>query len=90
MHQQNFEKLQSQKIALRYQGILGQEKSLEISAFLVLWFVFCCVDRGNQNSFHLITSTFQLKMKILRSKINHTFSLFTITYNFAKNLLGRI
>ncbi len=24
-------------------------------------------------------------MKILRSKINHTFSLFTITYYFAKN-----
>ena len=36
MHLQNFEKLQSQKIALRYQGILGQEKSLEISAFLAL------------------------------------------------------
>ena len=29
-------------------------------------------------------------MKILRSKINLTFSLFTITYYLAKNLLGRI
>jgi len=34
--------------------------------------------------------TFQLEMKILRSKINLTSSLFTITYYFAKNLLGRI
>ena len=35
MHLQNFEKLQSQKIApIRFDG-LGQEKSLEISAFLV-------------------------------------------------------
>ena len=35
MHLQNFEKLQSQKIApIRFDG-LGQEKFLEISAFLV-------------------------------------------------------
>ena len=35
MHLQNFEKLQSQKIApIRFDG-LGQEKSLEISRFLV-------------------------------------------------------
>ena len=35
MHLQNFEKLQSQKIApIRFNG-LGQEKSLEISRFLV-------------------------------------------------------
>ena len=33
MHLQNLEKLQSQKIAPRCLGILGQEKSLEISAF---------------------------------------------------------
>ena len=39
MHLQNFEKLQSQKIApIRFDG-LGQEKSLEISVF----FVFSCL-----------------------------------------------
>ena len=37
MHLQNFEKLQSQKIApIRFDG-LGQEKSLEISRFLAVW-----------------------------------------------------
>ena len=51
MHLQNFEKLQSQKIALRCLGILGQGKSLEISVILILLIFFSRVDRGNQHSF---------------------------------------